>query len=143
MKKIKKTTQTFFKYSLYILIFLVLGLCIYILGSKLNTNNIIKLDKRSSVELELNERFSVAIDFKPSTGYSPFPPIYDNSVLELVSYTDDESSNGLLGGDKTVRTYIFKATKKSSNSKLELGIYRTWEPEESTIVQKRFSITVK
>jgi hypothetical protein len=111
--------------------------------NKCNSTNQVNVKDKESVSIACGDTVVLEANFKGSTGYEPFTPIFDNTVFELTKYTDSEKGNGMPGGDGIIRTYIFKSLQKSPGSRVEIGIHRPWEPVNLKQIQKTVTITVR
>ena len=107
-----------------------------------NQNSLQNANGKTSLSIKVGDQFTLSADYKASTGYSAFPPVYDSSVLQLISSTDSSTGNGMPGGDSSTKTYTFKALTKSTDSKVEVGIYRAWDAANTKIVQQSIKVTV-
>jgi hypothetical protein len=107
-----------------------------------NQNSVQDANGKTSLSIKVGDQFTLSTNYKASTGYSTFPPVYDSSVFQLVSSTDGTTGNGMPGGDSSTKTYTFKALTKSTDSKVEVGIYRAWDAANTKIVQQSIKVTV-
>jgi hypothetical protein len=60
-------------------------------------------------------------------------------VIQTCSF---ESEILLVGNDREVRTYTFKSLKKTSGSVIDAGIYKSFSPETTKLVQQSVTVTV-
>jgi len=95
-----------------------------------------------TIDIQCGDKITLTVEYKGSTGYEPFEPQYNNVVFTLIGTEDENSSNGMLGGDNTIRTYTFQSISRAQNSGIEVGIHRSWEPETTREVQQSVSVNV-
>jgi hypothetical protein len=105
------------------------------------SHNQVLADGKGTISIKCGDTITLTVNCKMSTGYRPFPPSFNNSEFELLSYNEKSEINGMAGGDNTTGTYIFKSLKKTPSSKIEVGIYKPWEPS-SQITQQTVLVTV-
>jgi hypothetical protein len=94
------------------------------------------INDMSEVSVLCGDYIVVSIDYKPSTGYEPYQPLYDKKYLILADSTDEHKSNGLPGGDTSTRTYKFRTEKKTSRTTLKVGIHREWDNSTKVVLQE-------
>lgn len=146
-KSSNKTTLIFIiGVALLLLITFLVGAFLLISNLMISRDDIksglLAVDNISQVTVEKGTILSLTVEYKKSTGYEPFDPVYDTSVFELVDTEETYEAGYGLGGDNSTRTYFFKALKEVNSTKIEAGIYRSWEPT-SKMVQDAVTISVK
>ena len=125
--------------SLTLIVLVILG----VLGVLLLKNKeVTSMDGKDTTTISIGDEFSLTAKYKLSTGYTAFPPKYDTDIFQLVSTRETSSSNGMTGGDQTNVVYTFKALKETDGSLVEVGQYRTFDPEESLEIQEKVLISV-
>jgi hypothetical protein len=96
------------------------------------------------VEASVGKTFQVSIAFGGGTPYHPYPPVYDNKVLKLVSESDagyqwEQSSPETIIRSSGIRVYTFQALKPTYKTctLIRLGLYHvhddTDKSDEKTI----------
>ena len=98
-------------------------------------------DSGQTINIDINQKFIIALDSNPTTGYS-WQASYDESTLELVgkSYEMGEKAKQGAVGAGGVEYFQFKALK-TGTTEITLIYKRPWE--EQAINQKIFTVNIK
>jgi len=118
------------------------GFLIFSLLKEKDEKGITNLDGQETATILKGEKITLTARYKISTGYTAFPPKYDENFFQLVSKRETSTNNGRAGGDQTIVVYTFKALKETGGSPIEVGQYRTFDPEESLEIQEKVLISV-
>jgi hypothetical protein len=85
-----------------------------------------------------SEEFELSVEYKLSTGYSPYDPIFESNHFDLIDVVTNDIGDPIPGGDLYERIYRFVPLQSNLCSIIDIGTEKT--PEERTSTE--FGITV-
>jgi inhibitor of cysteine peptidase len=100
-------------------------------------------DSNKSIDISVNQEFTIALKSNPSTGYS-WEPQFDSSAVQKIKdeYKAPESTGQPVVGAGGTAYFTFKAVK-SGQTQIKFVYYRPWETPSDTDKTEIFTINAK
>jgi inhibitor of cysteine peptidase len=100
-------------------------------------------DSNQTINMNLNQEFTIALQANPTTGYD-WQPVFDAGLINQVTkeYKQDDHSGQQLVGSGGTDFFTFKALK-AGQVKITFTYFRAWETPKPEDKQQVFNIVIK
>ena len=100
-------------------------------------------DSTQTINMNLNQEFTIALQANPTTGYD-WQPVFDGGVISQLNkvYQQDDHSGQQLVGSGGTDFFTYKALK-AGQVKITFTYFRSWETPKPEDKQQVFNIVIK